>query len=79
MGKAEPHICIYCIYTVYIQGVIPLLNEFIFKGGTESRLGEKNGGIYVSQCSRLIQFLIIGKYVGIACRVVRFKAKTNGK
>lgn len=63
---------------IYI--VIPLLIALnIFIGGKVKAGWGKNGGIYDSQCSRLIHFLITGKYIGIACRVVRFKAKTNSK
>lgn len=64
---------------IYI--VIPLLiavNKFI-EGELGKQAGGKNGGIYDSRHSRLIHFLITGKYIGIACRVVKFKAKTNGK
>lgn len=47
--------------------------------GTGKRAGGENGGIYDSRRSRLIHFLITGKYIGIACRGVKFKAKTNGE
>lgn len=41
--------------------------------------GRGKGGIYDSQRSRLIHFLITRKYIGIACRGAKFKAKTNGE
>lgn len=70
--QADSHSDIYIIIALLID-----LNIFI-EVNRKAGWG-KNGGIYDSQCSRLIHFLITGKYIGIACRVVRFKAKTNGK
>lgn len=53
---------------------------YLLRGTRKRAWGEGgNEGIYDSQRSRLIHFLITGKYIGIACRGVKFKAKTNGK
>lgn len=61
-----------------IYTVIPLLIALnIFIEGKEKAGWRKNGGIYDSQRSRLIHFLITGKYIGIACPALRFRAKTN--
>lgn len=70
--QADSHSDIYIIISLLIT-----LNIFI-EGNRKASWGE-NGGIYDSQCSRLIHFLITGKYIGIACRELRFKAKTNSK
>lgn len=70
--QADSHSDIYIIILLLIT-----LNIFI-EGNRKASWG-KNGGIYDSQCSRLIHFLITGKYIGIACQVVRFNAKTNSK
>lgn len=70
--QADSHSDIYIVIPLLIA-----LNKFI-EGNRKGCWG-KNGGIYDSQYSRLIHFLITGKYIGIACRVVKFKAKTNGK
>lgn len=63
----------------YIHSTAPIdYSEYIYWEQLRHGLGEK-GGIYDSQPSRLIHFLITVNYIGIACRVVKFKAKTNSE
>lgn len=63
-----------------IHIVIPqLITLSKFSGGNREAGWSKNRGIYDSQHSRLMHFLITGKYIGIACRVGQFKAQTNSK
>lgn len=61
---------------IYI--VIPLLIALdIFIEGTQKACWGRNLWIYDRQSSPWTLFLITGKYIGTACRVVKFKAKTN--
>lgn len=79
--QADPRSDIYIVIPLLIT-----LNIFIEenrKAGCGSKEGRGGGGggkkgIYDSRRSRLICFLITGKYIGIACQVAGFKAKTNG-
>lgn len=70
--QADSHSDIYIVIPLSIA-----LNIFIESNRKVD--WRKNGGIYDSQHSRLIHFLITMNYTGIACRVVKFKAKTNSK
>lgn len=63
---------------IYIVISLSITLNIFIERNWDTDWGE-NGGIYDSQLSRLIHFLITLNYAGIACRVVKFKAKTNSK
>lgn len=65
----------YWIPTIILLLIVP--NIFI-RENSKASCG-KNKGPHVRRSLRFMHFLITGKYKGIACRVFRFKTKTNSK